>query len=77
MESRTTAENTAGGSGISCMGLIARLTHRRFPDRDLRFAHILLNEAPLLHQAGSSSIDWFEDFPTWKPPPSLSSADQP
>ena len=56
MESRTAAENTAGNSGISCMGIDCPPGAPTFSNRDSSFTHILLNEAPLLRHAACGRL---------------------
>ena len=40
------------GYGISCIGFYRSVDAPMFTDRDSRLAHIVLNEVPLLHEAG-------------------------
>ena len=40
------------GYGISCIGFYRPLGAPMFSERDCRIAHIVLNEVPLLHEAG-------------------------
>ncbi len=40
------------GYGISCIGFYRHFGQPMFSERDSRIAHIILNEVPLLHEAG-------------------------